>query len=304
LTASSTLAIIKQNMKVFISHSSKDKKFVRKLKNCLNENSISTWFDENQLDLGDSLINKLELALDESSHLVIVLSPSSVESEWVKYELKKAIKNSRTGLMNKIIPIKYRECSIPEELSDLLHADLSKEVVLPEGNEVKFISDGFDPFFLKLVRSLKNTAKTISKTEKTEIITSIKSSQVEIVKHSKTIHRGNYKLVGYTTLESRQKYQKIINLKNKLTSYLDELRPFLLHPSVKKIMNPTIGEKILFKDSNMLDSFGHFAGYRNDDLGITVDRRTRNEIGIINRKFYQIEIDGENKIIRFINEIK
>lgn len=291
-------------MKVFISHSSKDKKFVRKLKNCLHENSINTWFDEDQLDLGDSLISKLELALDESSHLVIVLSPNSVESEWVKYELKKAINNSKTGLLSKIIPIKYRDCKVPDELSELLHADLSNEVVLPDGNEVKFISDGFDSFFLKLVRSLKNTAKTISKTEKTEIITSIKSSQTEIVKYSKTIHRGNYQLIGYTTLQSRQKYQKIIEAKAKSTISSDNLRPFLLPPSVKKIMNPMVGEKILFRDSNMLESYGHFAGYRNNDLGITVDRRTRDEIGTLNRKFYQIEIDGENKIIKFISEIK
>ncbi|MBK7667852.1 MAG: toll/interleukin-1 receptor domain-containing protein [Sphingobacteriaceae bacterium] len=115
-------------MKVFISHSSKDKKFVRTLKDCLLENSIETWFDDDQLDFGDSLVTKLESALNESSHLVIILSPSSVESEWVNFELKKAIENTRTGLINKIIPIKYRDCKIPDVLTDLLYADLSSEV--------------------------------------------------------------------------------------------------------------------------------------------------------------------------------
>ena len=67
-------------MKVFISHSSKDKRFVRTIKDGLNENCIDTWLDEDQLDLGDSLIAKLERALDESSHIVIVLSPASTES--------------------------------------------------------------------------------------------------------------------------------------------------------------------------------------------------------------------------------
>ena len=33
-------------IKAFISHSSKDKKFVRTLKEDLNENGIETWFDE------------------------------------------------------------------------------------------------------------------------------------------------------------------------------------------------------------------------------------------------------------------
>ncbi|MBK9047539.1 MAG: toll/interleukin-1 receptor domain-containing protein [Bacteroidetes bacterium] len=71
-------------MKVFISHSSTDKKFVRTLKEDLNENGIETWFDEDELDLGDSLADKLELALEESSHFIIVLSPASASSEWVK----------------------------------------------------------------------------------------------------------------------------------------------------------------------------------------------------------------------------
>lgn len=90
-------------MKVFISHSSTDKRFVRTLKECLNINNIDTWIDEDQLDLGDSLLSKLEQALNESSHLVIVLSPSSVQSDWVKFELKKALDNNRTGLMQKIM---------------------------------------------------------------------------------------------------------------------------------------------------------------------------------------------------------
>ena len=146
-------------MKVFISHSSKDKKFVRTLKDCLLENSIDTWLDEDQLDLGDSLVAKLETALDNSSHLVIILSPSSVESDWVNFELKKALKNNRTGLTQKIIPVKYRECEIPEEIADLLHADLSNEVVLPVGERVKFISDGFDSFFLNLLERLEIVVK-------------------------------------------------------------------------------------------------------------------------------------------------
>ena len=36
-------------MKVFISHSSSDKPFVRKLKNDLNLNGIDTWYDEDEL---------------------------------------------------------------------------------------------------------------------------------------------------------------------------------------------------------------------------------------------------------------
>jgi len=292
-------------MKIFISHSSKDKKFVRKLKNCLAENSIETWFDEGQLELGDSLVDKLEEALDDSSHLVIILSPSSVESDWVKYELDKAIKNSNTGLMNKIIPVKYRNCEIPETLTDLLYADLSNEVVLPDGNEVKFISDGFDSFFLKLVRAIRNSAKAISKREKKAILSSFKQSEDDITIELQTKHRGNYKLIGYNTFESRLKHQNIIANEIGRKKNINDLRPVLLPPNLKELLNLKIGDKITFWDGiGIMEGHGEFAGYRNDDLAITIDRRTRDTCYVESQKFYQIEVDSKDVSIQFVSEIK
>src|SRR5687767_4725114 len=108
-------------MKVFISHSSVDKEFVRTLKKDLNTNAIQTWFDEDQLELGDSLLDKLESGLSESSHFIIVLSHASTNSDWVKYEVKKALENKSINLSSKIIPLKYNECEIPIELTSLLY---------------------------------------------------------------------------------------------------------------------------------------------------------------------------------------
>jgi hypothetical protein len=292
-------------MKIFISHSSKDKKFVRHLKDCLLENTIETWVDEDQLDFGDSLVNKLENALEETSHLVIILSPASIESDWVNFELKKALENQRTGLIQKIIPIKYRECKIPDELSDLLYADLSNEVVLPtDNNRVKFISNGFDIFFLNLVRAIKNSAKIINQDEKKEIIKSIKSSEKEIEIHSNLIHRGNYELVGYATLETRIKYQNLILKSNPQFEDIDDIRPILLPLSLKKIFTPKIGDKIEVEHELPFPTYGHFAGYRIDDLKITIDKRTRNGADIDARHFYQVEIDPEKNLIKFVNKIR
>jgi len=291
-------------IKVFISHSSQDKKFVRTLKDGLTENSIETWLDEDQIDFGDSLLNKLENGLTESTHLVIVLSPASVSSEWVQFELKKALSNSKTGLTNKIIPIKYRDCKIPDELEDLLHANLSDEVVLPDGDRVKFISNGYDTFFLKLVRAIRNSAKTISSTEKVEIVKSIKASEIEIVEHTKSLFRGNFKLIGYSTKESRDTYQRLISKQLKDESNSDNYRPFLLPPSAKSLVKIKLGEKIRIEDELFLDSFGHFAGYRNDDLAIAMDKRTRDELQIKANQFYQVQIDPETMIVKFVEKIE
>lgn len=291
-------------MKVFICHSSKDKKFVRTLKDSLNENRIETWLDEDQLDFGDSLVDKLEGALYESSHIVIVLTSASTESDWVKFEFNKAIENKKTGLTNKIIPIKYRECLIPEVLSDLVYADLTDEVVLPDGEKLKFISNGFNDFFLKLVRALRNSDKAISKDEKAEIIKTIKSTEKEIQGLIKTVIRGNFKLIGFNSMESRQKYQKLISEQLNRDSVHEEFRPFLLPASSKSIMRIKIGHEVKFADEFDLKSHGHFAGYREDDLAIQVAKSTRDELKINRNEYYQIEIDQEKCLITFIDKIK
>jgi hypothetical protein len=291
-------------MKVFISHSSKDKRFVRKLKECLSENCIDTWLDEDQLDFGDSLITKLEHALEDSTHLVIVLSPSSVESDWVKFELKKALKNNKTGLINKIIPIKYRQCKLPEELSDLIYADLSDEVVLPEGENLKFISTGFESFFLKLVRAIRQSELAMNKEEKAEIIKSIKSSEKEILEFNRTIYRGNLKLLSYSSVQSREKYQSKIQKQLNSKLALNEYRPMLLPASIKNFMDIKIGDRLKIEDELFLESFCHFAGYRIDDLAIVIEKRTRDELQLISGQYYQVEIDLDKSVIKFVSKIK
>lgn len=292
-------------MKVFISHSSKDKKFVRHLKDCLLENTIDTWLDEDQLEFGDSLINKLENALDETSHLVIVLSPASIESDWVKFELKKALINQKTGLTQKIIPIKYRDCKIPDELSDLVYADLSEEVVLPtDSNRVKFISNGFDNFFLKLVKGIRNSAKIINKEEKEEIIKSIKSSEKDIAKNSSQIHRGIYELVGFATAEARSKYQKIIIKENPNFENIEDIRPILLPSNLKANFTIKIGDVIEILHMLPFPTYGHFAGFRVDDLKITIEKVARNGAMLEAKHFYQVEIDSDKKLVKFVNKIK
>lgn len=292
-------------MKVFISHSSRDKSFVRFLKDSLLANSIDTWLDEDQLELGDSLVTKLQDALDDSSHLLIVLSPASIDSDWVQFELKKALINSKTGLMNKIIPIKYRDCKVPDELQDLIYGDLSNEVVLPVENKIKFISDGFEGVFLRIIRAIKNSSKQIDKSEKEEIIKSIKSSEKEVEQHAKSVHRGNYKLIGYNTLESRQKYQNLIAKKTGVKDGVDNLRPILLPPAIKNTFKPKIGDRV--KVIGYLpweESFGHFAGFRNDDLAFTLDKRTRDEIEEKSKILLSIEVDPDEKTITIKERIE
>ena len=76
---------------VFISHSWNDKKFVRRLASDLEARGISVWVDEAQILVGDSLITKIEQAIDDTRLFAVVISVSSVKSDWVKKELEQAI---------------------------------------------------------------------------------------------------------------------------------------------------------------------------------------------------------------------
>jgi hypothetical protein len=111
--------------KVFISHSSKDKAFVRYLVGELRKlDDISVWFDETELLLGDSIVGKISDAIRDTNYLIVVLSRSAVSSPWVQRELNAALMKelSQKGML--VIPIRIDDCEVPPILQDRVYADL------------------------------------------------------------------------------------------------------------------------------------------------------------------------------------
>ena len=68
---------------IFLSHNHDDKAFARRLAKDLQQAGIRVWFDEAELKIGDSLIEKIRQGIDEMEYVGVVLSPNSVESPWV-----------------------------------------------------------------------------------------------------------------------------------------------------------------------------------------------------------------------------
>lgn len=290
-------------MKVFISHSSNDKKFIRLLKSCLNENDIDTWFDEDELMLGDSLLKKLEEALNESSHFVIILSKASVNSDWVKFELKRAVNNQKSGLFSKIIPIKYRECDVPEVLSELVYADLTREVVLPDGEKVKFISSGFDNFFLRLVKALKSPLNFLSDAEKEEFKKSLqKKSGGDDQIILTDITRGVYLLLRMNMLDEEVYKRQILESKH-MHIAVDDINPILLPASIKMKWNLNFGDAIEIIGPSFKSSIAHFVDFRIDDIQIVANSHNCQYSDISMGNYYSVEFDPSKKKISFIEII-
>src|SRR6516162_9728741 len=108
--------------KIFVSHSSKDKPFVRKLVEALKKHLLNVWVDEAGLKVGDSLVGKISQALKDADYLVIVLSQASVSSRWVEQELNAALTNQISG-KGIVLPVLLEDCELPMLLRDRLYAD-------------------------------------------------------------------------------------------------------------------------------------------------------------------------------------
>jgi len=110
-------------MPVFISYSHADKTFVDKLAANLVKQNAHVWLDRWELNVGDSMLNRVQGAIQESSALLIVLSKASVASEWCKKELNAGLMRELDEKRVLVLPVLVEDCEIPIFLREKLYAD-------------------------------------------------------------------------------------------------------------------------------------------------------------------------------------
>lgn len=118
-------------MKVFLSHSSKDKPLVRKI----NERLLKelSWFDAAEIDNGDRIPDKVCEGLEKCTHFVLFWSEDSAKSNWVKAELNAAFvkmmsdkckfmifRLDQTQLPILLQPYKYDDCNTKQDDIDIV----------------------------------------------------------------------------------------------------------------------------------------------------------------------------------------
>lgn len=121
----SALATSVRSPYVFLSHNSKDKKFVRGLAHQLRKAGIRVWLDEAEIKVGESLIEKLRQAIDSVDFLIVVLSQASVESAWVQKEVDIAMNQEIKSRKIKVLPILKETVPLPGFLEGKLYLDFS-----------------------------------------------------------------------------------------------------------------------------------------------------------------------------------
>ena len=89
-------------MKVFLSHSTKDKQFVHVIAAELQAEKIEPWLCEVDIELGGNFVAKIEEGLREADLAVLFWSPEAARSDWTRLEwtsvTAREISESRTRL--------------------------------------------------------------------------------------------------------------------------------------------------------------------------------------------------------------
>jgi len=135
-----TLLTKSKKPSVFLSHSSKDKPFVRALAQRLKNAGIRLWLDEAEMRVGDSLIEKLSVALEGVDFLIVVLSRASVKSRWVQKEVEIAMNDEIKKRKVKVLPILKEAVPLPVFLKGKVYLDFTNKSSRAKAGE-KLIKD-------------------------------------------------------------------------------------------------------------------------------------------------------------------
>ena len=104
--------------RVFICYSRKDEDFVLKLATNLKRQGVPIWLDQWDIPAGANWNRTIEKALNECTRLLLVLSPSSVESDEVQCEWLSALDEKKI-----VVPILYKPCRMPFRLKPIQYID-------------------------------------------------------------------------------------------------------------------------------------------------------------------------------------
>ncbi len=109
-------------MKVFISHSSREKWIARKISEDIEALGAKTFLDEKDIETGEPIDSTINEHLKDSDDFLLLLSPSSLKSSWVLMELGGARVLEKT-----IIPVLLflGTNEIPTQISRYLARDIN-----------------------------------------------------------------------------------------------------------------------------------------------------------------------------------
>lgn len=148
----------------FISYSTKDEAFVRRLHARMREANMRVWFAPENLKGGEKLSDQLFEAIRLHDRLLLVLSDDSIKSEWVMTEIRKAREVETRENRRKLFPVRLVGLNALQDWT-CFDADSGKDLAIevreyfiPDFSNWKD-HDAFEKAFAKLQADLKAETK-------------------------------------------------------------------------------------------------------------------------------------------------
>ena len=108
---------------LFISHRKTDSAAAERLAEAARLAGHTVWFDEWNIDIGDSIVARIDEGLEGAAYLVLCYSSSGL-SPWVDREWQSALARQLSGHGVKILPVLLTGGAPPAILADIKYADL------------------------------------------------------------------------------------------------------------------------------------------------------------------------------------
>jgi hypothetical protein len=148
----------------FISYSGADEDFCRRLHGRLQDAGLRVWFAPHDIRGGQKLHEQIDAAIRVYDKLLLVLSPHSMQSPWVEFEIRRARKREVAEQRRLLFPVRlvdYEairrwECFDADTAKDL--ATEIREYFIPDFSQWKD-HDAFEAAFDRLLRDLTDTAQ-------------------------------------------------------------------------------------------------------------------------------------------------
>lgn len=144
----------------FISYSTKDEEFARRLYSRMRDEKLRVWFAPEDVKGGEKLQEQIERAIQLHDRLLIILSEESMASEWVKREIRNARRAEVKENRRKLFPIRLVDYKAIENWKGFdgdggedLAFELGKYYI-PDFSNWKN-HDSFEKEFAKLLRDLR-----------------------------------------------------------------------------------------------------------------------------------------------------
>jgi hypothetical protein len=101
----------------FIGYSSKDQAFAERLHADLQSKGIRCWFAPEEMDIGDKIRPRIEESICPYDKLLLVLSEHSIASNWVAYEVERALNKEPQGKPNILFPMRLDDAVMKSKAS-------------------------------------------------------------------------------------------------------------------------------------------------------------------------------------------